>query len=265
MKNEYCSAIWFFIGVHRPHREGPWAAVTTMSIVWGIVHQRQQCMWHVVLAYCGFAESSASTSLPSALQQFHNTTIHTMHRALLITHHTPPLSAPKTLLLHAARPCPSLHPPVLCHFLSPLMTSHTPSTACLASSISNVNPTAEEDPLVMYVVLRRDLWQEQQWPLGSIVSQGCHAATAALWDTRDAPSTQAYCAADNIDNMRKVCRAADNRDWTKQPITGHFGGQNRVSTAHISGQAPGGWAVPQAVGGAARELCNMPSNCACTT
>lgn len=56
----------------------------------------------------------------------------------------------------------------------------------------------------MYIVLRRDLWQEQQWPLGSIVSQGCHAATAALWDARDAPSTQAYCATDNIDSMRKV-------------------------------------------------------------
>lgn len=128
-----------------------------------------------------------------------------MHRALLITHHAPPLRAHKTLLLHAARPCPSLHPPLLCSFLSLSMSSHAPSTACTASATAGVATRSEDDPLVMYIVLRRDLWQEQQWPLGSIVSQGCHAATAALWDTRDAPSTQAYCAANNIDNMRKVC------------------------------------------------------------
>ena len=32
--------------------------------------------------------------------------------------------------------------------------------------------------LVMYVIVRRDL----QWPLGSVVAQGAHAATAVLWE-----------------------------------------------------------------------------------
>ena len=32
--------------------------------------------------------------------------------------------------------------------------------------------------IVMYVILRRDL----KWPLGSVVAQGAHAATAVLWE-----------------------------------------------------------------------------------
>jgi peptidyl-tRNA hydrolase len=42
------------------------------------------------------------------------------------------------------------------------------------------------------------------WPLGSIVAQGCHAATAALWLSKDQPITQTYCAPENIDHMHKV-------------------------------------------------------------
>ena len=61
-----------------------------------------------------------------------------------------------------------------------------------------------DDPLLQYVVLRRDLWTELDWPLGSVVAQGCHAATAALWLTRDSPDTQLYCAEANLDHMHKV-------------------------------------------------------------
>jgi peptidyl-tRNA hydrolase len=60
------------------------------------------------------------------------------------------------------------------------------------------------EPLLQYVVLRKDLWKEKNWPLGSIVAQGCHAATAALWLSKDQPTTQTYCAPENIDHMHKV-------------------------------------------------------------
>lgn len=34
----------------------------------------------------------------------------------------------------------------------------------------------ENDPLVQYVVVRRDLTAVLQWPLGAVVAQACHAA-----------------------------------------------------------------------------------------
>jgi hypothetical protein len=47
------------------------------------------------------------------------------------------------------------------------------------SEISDV-PSQEDKmkTIVMYVILRRDL----KWPLGSVVAQGAHAATAVLWE-----------------------------------------------------------------------------------
>ena len=58
--------------------------------------------------------------------------------------------------------------------------------------------------LLQYVVLRKDLWDELEWPLGSIVAQGCHAATAALWLTKDEAATQQYCNGSALDSMHKV-------------------------------------------------------------
>lgn len=48
---------------------------------------------------------------------------------------------------------------------------------------------AEEDTLVQYVVIRRDL----AWPTGSVVAQAVHASVAAVWNSRDVPVTQRYC------------------------------------------------------------------------
>ena len=36
---------------------------------------------------------------------------------------------------------------------------------------AGAGPTLDTDPLVQYVVLRRDLWIDLGWPLGSIVAQ----------------------------------------------------------------------------------------------
>ena len=61
-----------------------------------------------------------------------------------------------------------------------------------------------EEPLLQYVVLRKDLWETQHWPLGSIVAQACHASTASLWCSRDSPETLEYCSENNLDSMHKV-------------------------------------------------------------
>ncbi|KAL8454806.1 hypothetical protein Emed_000057 [Eimeria media] len=45
-----------------------------------------------------------------------------------------------------------------------------------ASSAEN----SDSEPLVQYVVLRKDLQTELQWPLGAVVAQACHAAVAAM-------------------------------------------------------------------------------------
>lgn len=58
------------------------------------------------------------------------------------------------------------------------------------------------DVLVQYVVLRRDLIDT--WPLGSVVTQGCHASVFAIWSHKDDPHTAEYCSPQNIDSMHKV-------------------------------------------------------------
>lgn len=62
---------------------------------------------------------------------------------------------------------------------------------------------AKDEVVVQYVVLRRDLIDT--WPLGSVVTQGCHAAVAAVWSHRQHPAVLAYCSDDNLDSMHKVC------------------------------------------------------------
>ncbi|CAL1385260.1 unnamed protein product [Linum trigynum] len=59
-----------------------------------------------------------------------------------------------------------------------------------------------EEVIVQYVVLRRDLIDT--WPMGSVVTQGCHAAVAAIWSHRDDAETVRYCGPENIDSMHKV-------------------------------------------------------------
>lgn len=63
---------------------------------------------------------------------------------------------------------------------------------------------AEQAVLVQYVILRADLWKGLGWPLGSIIAQACHAATAALWLSRQEAVSQEYCADGKLDHMHKV-------------------------------------------------------------
>ena len=72
----------------------------------------------------------------------------------------------------------------------------------VASTTSSEAPTPPHDPLVQYIVLRKDLWASDGWPLGSIVAQACHASTAAMYLNRDDQATIAYQA--DVDAMHKV-------------------------------------------------------------
>lgn len=81
---------------------------------------------------------------------------------------------------------------------SPRGTLRTSATGAPASMAGG------EDPLIQYIIVREDLWKEQGWSLGSVMAQGCHAAVAAVWESKGAATTGAYCSPANIDSMRKV-------------------------------------------------------------
>ncbi|KAL8153082.1 hypothetical protein V2J09_010842 [Rumex salicifolius] len=74
------------------------------------------------------------------------------------------------------------------------------STASAAIEEKANTPAA--DVVVQYVVLRRDLIDT--WPLGSVITQGCHASVAAIWSHKDDPVTLEYCSPSNLDSMHKV-------------------------------------------------------------
>ncbi|XP_065848360.1 uncharacterized protein [Euphorbia lathyris] len=96
--------------------------------------------------------------------------------------------------------------------ISPSQSSSSRSLTRLSSnSMSQSNGETEaadeakkpsEDVLVQYVVLRRDLIDT--WPMGSVVTQGCHAAVAAIWGNKEDHHTLQYCSPENIKSMHKV-------------------------------------------------------------
>lgn len=56
--------------------------------------------------------------------------------------------------------------------------------------------------LVQYVVVRSDLVHKLSWPLGAVITQACHAATAAIHLHYGDADTQQYLA--ELDSMHKV-------------------------------------------------------------
>lgn len=56
--------------------------------------------------------------------------------------------------------------------------------------------------LVQYVVVRSDLVHKLSWPLGAVITQACHAATAAIHLHYGDADTQRYLA--ELDSMHKV-------------------------------------------------------------
>lgn len=86
----------------------------------------------------------------------------------------------------------------------PRAAARMESSAAAEESGSTPVGTTEAETVVQYVVLRRDLIDT--WPLGSVVTQGCHASVAAIWTHKDDPDTLAYCSPPNLDSMHKVLR-----------------------------------------------------------
>ncbi|KAG7219627.1 hypothetical protein INR49_018941 [Caranx melampygus] len=56
--------------------------------------------------------------------------------------------------------------------------------------------------LVQYVVVRSDLVHKLSWPLGAVITQACHAATAAIHLHYSDPDTQRYLS--ELDSMHKA-------------------------------------------------------------
>ena len=119
--------------------------------------------------------------------------------------------------------------------------SHVTSVQSLGHSEAEA-PIAED--LVQYLVLRKDLWNTLEWPLGSIIAQACHASTAALWLSKDSPVATAYCAAQNLDHMHKVweslntaavgwLQASENRFDKCCAPEGSAGSQGRTTASHF--------------------------------
>ncbi|KAI0645223.1 peptidyl-tRNA hydrolase II [Trametes meyenii] len=61
---------------------------------------------------------------------------------------------------------------------------------------------APQQPLVMQIVVRRDLLDAEGWGVGPLMAQVAHATSAVLHETRERSETQAYLH--DLKNMRKV-------------------------------------------------------------
>ncbi|XP_063931714.1 putative peptidyl-tRNA hydrolase PTRHD1 [Zophobas morio] len=62
--------------------------------------------------------------------------------------------------------------------------------------------------IVQYVVVRGDLLKELGWPIGAVIAQACHAATAVTHLFHEDEHTQLYLK--DLDNMHKVVLEAPN-------------------------------------------------------
>ncbi|EPS92999.1 hypothetical protein FOMPIDRAFT_1033860 [Fomitopsis schrenkii] len=73
-----------------------------------------------------------------------------------------------------------------------------------AAPYPGVKTTSAPDspPLVMQLVVRRDLLDTEGWGVGPLMAQTAHATAAVLHETRELPETKAYL--DDLKNMRKV-------------------------------------------------------------
>ncbi|KHN72421.1 Putative peptidyl-tRNA hydrolase PTRHD1 [Toxocara canis] len=69
------------------------------------------------------------------------------------------------------------------------------------------------DARVMYLVLRSDLITALKWPLGAVVTQGAHAATACIWSYKDDEDVIEYMK--DVNHMRKVTLQVENENELK--------------------------------------------------
>jgi len=58
------------------------------------------------------------------------------------------------------------------------------------------------DTIVQYILIRGDLLLKEAWPVGAVLAQACHAASAAIHLFYSDEDTQRYLS--DLDNMHKV-------------------------------------------------------------
>ncbi len=80
-------------------------------------------------------------------------------------------------------------------------TTRTLRTMTTSATNGDVN---DEDVLTQYIILRRDLWREKAWPLGSIAAQVAHASVAALETFKTNEDSIKYVAKEKLSSMTKV-------------------------------------------------------------
>lgn len=68
--------------------------------------------------------------------------------------------------------------------------------------------------LVQYVVVRKDLFTCLAWPVGAVIAQACHAATAVTHLFHDDDNMKTYLA--DLDNMHKVVLGIDGETKIRQ-------------------------------------------------
>ena len=91
--------------------------------------------------------------------------------------------------------------------------------------------------LVQYVIVRGDLWRTENWPIGAIIAQGCHATTAVMHSFMDDPNVREYLA--DVDHMHKVVLEASTRITCVTRITVPVvlvepPRENRISMGHVT-------------------------------
>lgn len=69
----------------------------------------------------------------------------------------------------------------------------------------------EKDPIIQYVVLRKDLFDKPyNWPFGSVTTQACHACVGAIAENLEDKETQTYICKEYLNDMHKVVLKVEN-------------------------------------------------------
>jgi peptidyl-tRNA hydrolase len=84
------------------------------------------------------------------------------------------------------------------------MDNNTSTNDNKAAATATTDIKKSADFIVQYIILRKDL----NWPLGAMITQCCHASTAAMHLYSNDEITQEYFS--NLDNMHKIVLGIEN-------------------------------------------------------
>ncbi|KAJ3178173.1 peptidyl-tRNA hydrolase domain-containing protein 1 [Geranomyces variabilis] len=84
----------------------------------------------------------------------------------------------------------------------PVLSATSPTMSSDCAWPPSPTTSSVDEPLTMYIFVRRDLQSTLGWPGGSVISQACHASTAVLHEARDDPDVHEYLGA--LNSMHKV-------------------------------------------------------------